>query len=595
MKKIIVAIVFATLLASPILLRPGKKSQSGRNTAIGQQSAFLQYGFYLDEVSKQAGINFNHQSPVLDKKIKHILPQIASVGASVSICDFDNDGWNDIYFTNSRTGTQNALYHNQRDGKFLEVGVDMGVADVNKVGSGVSMGSVWGDYNNDGYEDLFLYKWGKPELFKNDSAKGFTNVTDETGLPGWLNVNTAIWLDFNNDALLDLFVGGYYQEKTDLWNLSTTKFMPESFEYANNGGRNYLLKNQGDGTFKDVTIEYGLISTKWTLAAGATDINGDLYPELVIANDYSVDEFYLNIEGKKFLEIGKDVGMGFAPKSGMNITFGDVENTGELGIYISNITEMGVLLQGNNLWTLEIDESGLSYNNVARSKGVESGGWSYGAQFGDLNNDGNLDIYVANGFISGQKGTSYWYDYTKISGGNNAIISDAMNWPPMDGKSQSGYQQNKIWVNSSDGIYKDVSVDVSMEMALDSRSVAFADLWNRGVLDVVVANQNSVPLVYKNRVDSTNHWIDFDLKGTISNRSAIGAKLELYWDGKKQIQTITGGIGFSSQNQQRIHFGIGKSRQVNQVKIYWPSGVVQILEKPAIDKVHEITEAREII
>jgi len=589
------AIVFAALLGSPILLKPKKENQPGKNTAKGKESVIQKYGFYLEEVNDQTGIDFLHQSPILDEKIQHILPQIASMGASVSICDFDNDGWNDIYFTNSLTGSQNALYHNQKNGRFLEVGNNLGVADLNKDGSGVSMGSVWGDYNNDGYEDLFIYKWGKPELFKNDSGNGFIRVTKDSGLPEWMNANTAIWLDINNDGLLDLFIGGYYDGNTDLWNLTTTRFMPESYEYANNGGRNYLLKNQGDGTFKDVTIEYGITSTKWTLAAGSADINGDLYPELFIANDFGVDEFYMNIDGNKFLEIGKEVGLGFTPKSGMNIAFGDVDNTGELGIYISNITEMGVLLQGNNLWVLEISERGLSYNNVARSKGVELGGWSYGAQFGDLNNDGYQDLYVANGFISGKKGTSYWYDYTKISGGTKAIISDASNWPAMEGKSQAGYQQNMIWVNSSDGIYEDVSREVCGEKTLDSRSVVFADLWNRGVLDVIVANQNNVPLIYRNRTDSTNHWIDFELKGTISNRSAIGAKVELHWDDQKQLQTLTGGIGFSGQNQHRIHFGTGKSNQVDLVKIYWPSGVLQVLENPAIDKVHEITEERKII
>lgn len=587
------AIVFASLLGSPILLKPENETQIDINSSIGKQTAIEHYGFFLEEVNDQTGIDFLHQSPILDEKISHILSQIASMGASVSICDFDNDGWNDIYFTNSMTGSQNALYHNQKDGRFLEVGNNLGVADLNKEGSGTSMGSVWGDYNNDGYEDLFIYKWGKAELFKNDSGKGFIRVTKDSGLPEWMNANTAIWLDINNDALLDLFIGGYYDENIDLWNLTTTKIMPESYEYANNGGRNYLLKNQGDGTFKDVTIEYGITSTKWTMAAGSADMNGDLYPELFIANDYGVDEFYMNIEGKKFLEIGKAVGLGFTPKSGMNISFGDVNNTGELGIYVSNITEMGILLQGNNLWVLEISEGELSYNNVARTKGVELGGWSYGAQFGDLNNDGYQDLYVANGFISGKKGTSYWYDYTKISGGTKAIISDANNWPAMEGKSQAGYQQNMIWVNSSDGIFEDVSREVCGEKTLDSRSVVFADLWNRGVLDVVVANQNNTPLIYRNRIDSTNHWIDFELEGTLSNRSAIGAKVELHWDNKLQLQTITGGIGFSGQNQHRIHFGIGKSNQVDLVKIYWPSGIVQLSENPAIDMVHQIIEGRE--
>ena len=588
--KVLVALVFVLLLASPILLKPDKREGLKQDSKL-EARAIKDYGFYLQDITLQAGVDFRHQSPILDKKIKHILPQIASMGASASVCDYDNDGWNDIYFTNSRTGSLNALYHNNQDGSFTDVAGKLGVADLNKKGTGVSMGAVWGDYNNDGYEDLFVYKWGKSELFRNNAGKGFERVTEKCSLPDWANTNTAVWLDVDNDGLLDLFVGAYYKESINLWKLTDTKIMPESYEYANNGGRNYLLKNQGDGTFKDVTFDYGLNSTKWTLAAGAVDMNGDNYPELIIANDYSIDEYYMNEGGKKFKEVSKEVGIGFTPKSGMNISFGDVDNTGQLGIYISNITQMGILLQGNNLWMPEITDGALTYKNVARLKGVELGGWSYGAQFGDLNNDGLLDLYEANGYISGRKGVSYWYDYSKVSGGNKSIISDAANWPAMEGKSQSGYQQNMIWVNRG-GVFDDASTKVCAAMTKDSRSVVFADLWNRGVLDVIVANQNNSPLIYKNDVDSTNHWVDFDLQGTGSNRDAIGAKVELYWAGQKQVQALTGGIGFCGQNQHRIHFGIGKSTNVDKAVIVWPSGKEEMIKNPAVDQMHKIVETR---
>jgi enediyne biosynthesis protein E4 len=591
--KILTIALFVTLLAGSALVSHIAAFQDDEHHHPHDEQASLEkYGFYLEpQDNRSIGINFRHECPELDPKLNNIAPQIASMGAAVSIVDVDNDGWNDIYFTNSRTGSPNALYHNLHNGKFEDIAPQMGLADVNQKGTGVSMGAVWGDFDNDGFEDLFLYKWGKPELFHNIGGKKFVNITEGSGLPNWVNANCAIWFDFDNDGKLDLFLGGYYNENIDLSHITSTKIMPESFRYANNGGRKYLFRNLGNGKFKDVTAEYGLTSTKWVLAAGAADLNGDGYPELYVADDYNVDELYVNEKGQRFVERGKQAGIGNIPKSGMSVSFGDINNNGTLGIYTTNITEPGVLIQGNNYWQPKNNSNGSpSFVNLAQLSGIENAGWSYGAQFGDLNNDGFIDIYAANGFISGKKGTSYWYDYTKVTGGNSSIIGDAANWPDMQGKSQSGYQQNKIWLNNSNALFEDVSDKVCPYVTFDSRAVAMADLWNRGVLDVVVADQNDVPLIYKNHFQNTSHWIDVDLHGTLSNADAIGAKVELDWDGKKQMQIVSGGIGFSAQNQHRIHFGMGKNTRAGRLIIYWPSGKVYTMENPPIDQLHVITE-----
>ncbi len=597
--KILTIALFVTLLAGSALVSHIAAFQDDKhNHPFDEKAALKKYGFFLEpEDNRSIGINFRHECPELDPKLNNIAPQIASMGAAVSIVDVDNDGWNDIYFTNSRTGSPNALYHNLHNGKFEDIAPQLGLADVNQKGTGVSMGAVWGDFDNDGFEDLFLYKWGKPELFHNIGGKKFVNVTEGSGLPNWVNANCAIWFDFDNDGKLDLFLGGYYNENIDLGHITSTKIMPESFRYANNGGRKYLFKNLGNGKFRDVTAEYGLTSTKWVLAAGAADLNGDGYPELYVADDYNVDELYFNQKGQRFVERGKQAGIGNVPKSGMSVSFGDINNNGALGIYTTNITEPGVLIQGNNYWQPKTTTDGSpSFVNLAQLSGIENAGWSYGAQFGDLNNDGYMDLYAANGFISAKKGTSYWYDYSKVTGGNASIIGDAANWPDMQGKSQSGYQQNKIWLNNSSGLFEDVSDKVCPYITFDSRAVAMADLWNRGVLDVVVANQNNVPLIYKNHAPDannspdTNHWIDVDLHGTLSNADAIGAKVELDWDGKKQMQIVSGGIGFSAQNQHRIHFGMGKTTKADRIIIYWPSGKVYTMENPPIDQLHVITE-----
>ncbi len=593
--QLLVSAFFIMLLSVPILLglksKPAEKVQTNVQT---KNAAIDLFGFYLEEVNDEIGVDFVHQSPTLDAKLDHILPQIASVGASVSVCDFNKDGWNDFYLTTSKRGAHNALYKNLTDGTFENVADELGVGNINLAGTGVSMGSVWADVNNDGFEDLFVYKWGKPELFLNYNGQEFENISSDAGLPDWINSNAAIWFDYNNDGNIDLMIGGYYKAQIDLWNLENSLIMPESFEYANNGGRNYLMENKGDGTFRDVTFEKGFTSTRWTLALGAMDIDKNGYMDLFIANDYSVDELYLNLDGSKFIEIGKESKIGYAPKSGMNVSMADVKNDGNFSIYVSNITEMGILLQGNNFWQRDESADQIAYNNKAGAMGVELGGWSYGSQFGDLNNDGFQDLYLANGFISATKNNSYWYDYSKITGGNKTIISDARNWPAMEGRSQSGYQSNKIWMNGKEGIFADVSEYVSEMPSYDSRAVAMADLWNRGVLDVIVANQNNKVVVLKNHIQEGNNWIGVNLQGTLSNTSAIGAKVTLVWDNHSQSQLVSGGIGFSAQNQRAIHFGIGKSTAIKKLIINWPSGHEQVIESLEVNKIHNIKEENEI-
>lgn len=589
--RFVLSIFFLVLLATPFIIRRVSSQRQTARTKLDASAALARHGFYLQEVARSAGVDFVHQAPTLDPKLDGIMPQVASMGASVSIVDFDRDGWSDIYVTNSAEGSKNALYRNQHNGTFKDVAPELGVADVNKPGTGVSMGVVWGDYDNDGYEDLLLIKWGRPELFHNDGGHGFTRVTDQAGLPKWINANTAVWFDYDGDGLLDLFIGGYYPEDVDLWHLSTTKIMPDSFEYAKNGGRKYLFHNLGNGRFEEVSEKLGINSRRWSLAASAVDLRGTGHPDLFVANDYGVSELYLN-DGKKFHEAGDATGIGFAPKSGMNVAFGDVMNQGRYAVYVSNISEEGVLIQGNNLWVPKEGAAGnaLKFENLARDIGVELGGWSFGAQFGDLNNDGNIDLYLTNGYVSLDRNRSYWYDFSKVAGGNSTIIGDAKNWPDMNGRSLSGYQQKRVWVNDGAGRFVDVAQAVGVTDTYDGRSVALADLWNRGVLDVVVANQRGPLLIYKNTVVAGNKWVEFQLEGTKSNRSAIGAEVTVFWNGRKQVQEVSGGSGFAAQNQRRLHFGLGSDPQIEKAVIRWPSGKIQELDGFAPGEMYTVKE-----
>ncbi|TVQ65924.1 MAG: CRTAC1 family protein [Balneolaceae bacterium] len=596
-KQVVVTLLFVLMISVPFAMKKADEIMNPLFTG-NMEEVIERYGFFLEEITEQAGFRHVHRRATVDEKLHHILPQISSVGASVSIVDFNRNGLPDIYLTSSEFGTLNSLYKNNGDGTFVNVAEEMGVADLNIPGLGASMGAIWGDYNNSGFEDLFVYRWGRPELFRNENGTGFTRVTEGSGLPAHINANTAVWLDYNNNGYLDLFVGGYYHEDVDLFNLSDTRMMPDSYEYATNGGLNYLFENQGDGTFLDVSERVGLhASRRWTLAAAAADLNDSGYQDIILANDYGVDEIFINMGGEYFFNTGQEAGLGFVPKSGMSVGIGDILNQGLYSIYITNISEAGVLMQGNNLWVPGRGgtEQVPRYRNLAGSMGVEIGDWAYAGKFVDLNNNGYLDLYVANGYVSDTPDTDYWYDYARVVGGNRNVIIDANNWPAMNGRTFSGYQANRIWMNDGAGRFQEVARNVGGELRKDSRSVAYADLFGDGSLDLVIASQNQGVTVYKNHADPQHNWISFELTGTKSNRSAIGTTILLYSGERVTKKYVSGGDTFSSQSQRPVHFGLGSSDHVDRVEIRWTSGWIQTVYQPGINQLHRITESDEPI
>jgi hypothetical protein len=591
-KRTFVTMLFVGMLVGPAVYyrlssHAGWRSEASR--PVESKELLQRYGFVLHESARGAGLDFKHQPPRIDSRLDHIGPQVAAMGASIAVVDYDRDGFYDFYVTNSAPGTRNCLYRNQGNGTFTDVADRVGLADLNQDGTGACMGSVWADMDNDGYEDVVVFKWGTVELFRNDKGESFECISQSAGMPAWANVGCATWLDYDRDGWIDLFLAGYWPDDVRLERLEHTRVMPESFEYATNGGRKWLLRNLGNGCFEDVTRQAGIDSTHWTLAVVAADLNYDAYPDLFLANDYGVSELYVNQGGTRFVESGKESGVGYAPKSGMNAAVGDVLNQGRLAVYVTNISEEGVLIQGNNLWMPASDGS-LRFDNLASVMGVELGGWSFGAQFGDLNNDGFVDLYLTNGYFSGDQGTSYWYDFSQIAGGHTRIISDARNWPAMNGRSLAGYQSKRVWLNDGNGQFQEVAQFVGVTDRLDGRAVALADLDNRGALDVLIANQRGPLLLYRNQVAPDRHWIAFELEGTRSNRSAIGAQVRVYWNGQEQLQELLAASGFAAQNQRRLHFGLGHHAQVDRVTIRWPSGQEQTLERPQVDQAIRVRE-----
>jgi enediyne biosynthesis protein E4 len=545
-------------------------------------------GFVLRDETAAAGIHFVHRRPTFDRRIANIEPHVAALGAAVSVTDFDADGWPDLYFTNSRFGEPNALYRNRGDGTFEEVAARIGLADLNRPGEGVSMGSVWGDFDNDGYEDVLVYRYGYLALLRNLRGRRLEDVTVAAGLRRWVNSNGAIWFDYDRDGLLDLYVTAYFREEVDLWNLATTRIMHNSFEFATNGGKNLLFRNLGGGKFEDVTDRMGVGSTRWTLAAGSADFNEDGWPDIYLANDYGPEELYLNDRGRRF--VLTTAGLESESKSGMSVTVGDAFNRGRLDVFVTNISERGYLFQNNNLRLNQLREQS-RFTNIADAT-VADAGWAWGAQFGDLNNDGSNELFVANGFISADEDKSYWYAMSKIGGANRNLFEDAGSWPAFGNASLSGYQPSRVYLNAGLGGWVDVAAAVGVHDRYDGRAVAFVDLSNRGVVDVVVANQNQPAVLYRNYPDTANHWIAFALTGTRSNRSAIGAEVVVESADLTQRRVVDGGMGFAGQNDRRLHFGLGDRERVDRVVVYWPSGRRQVLRNPVVDQFHAVIEPR---
>jgi len=542
--------------------------------------------FHFEEVAEEIGLGFQHRAAELDPRIQHIQPHIMGVGAAVSASDVDGDGHTDLYVANSAFDAPNALFMNRGDGTFFENARAAGIADLNVRGRGVSMGSIFGDVDNDGDEDLFVYRYGYTAFFANDGDGTFTDRTRESGLERWINSNTATWIDVDRDGFLDLFVGGYYRAEVDLWNVESTQIMHDSQDFAHNGGRNHFFKGRGDGTFEDVSERYGIGGDRWTMACSIADFDRDGWMDLYVANDYNAEQLFRNVEGQRFLET--DVGLGHDSKSGMSVHFGNVRNDGRFSVFVTNISRRGYVFHGNNLRENRMDDAG-QLVQTSRGATVDTG-WAWGARFADFDNDGLEDLFVVNGFVSANPERDYWYYAGKLATGSGRIIADAANWTPFEDRSQSGFERSVVLRNIGRGTFEDVAGAVGVDDVLDGRAIITGDFRGVGAQDVVIANQKGPLLYYRNHPNPDNGWVSLELVATRSNRSAIGAEVVLEWGDQRALRIVEGGGGFSSQGDRRLSWGLGAHTGNVRATVHWPSGRKQVVDDLALRTLHRIEE-----
>jgi hypothetical protein len=562
--------VIAVISASVAALRSA--------TAAGGQPWF-------EDVTHKAGINYRHHPRQFNNRYAAIMQGYARLGAAVAVGDYDNDGFEDIFVTDSCAGCENHLYHNNGDFTFSDVARAAGVADGNDE-ENASAAALWFDYNNDGLLDLFVVRFGHSILYENLGNGQFRDITKAAGLDRYMNAVKAIAFDYDHDGYPDLFIGSYFQP-TDIFHPNTPRFFPESFENANNGGGVTVFHNNRDGTFTDVTERVGVLTTGWTLDLGHGDANNDGQEDLYVANDFGTDRFFKNNGNGTFTDKTQTV-IGFDTKKGMNVDWADYNNDGCLDIYVTNVYD-DYMKECAMLWHNMGDGT---FTDVSQEVGTCDTGWGWAAKFFDYDNDGWLDLYVVNGWVSAGS-ENYVPDIYAMLIRPGVDLADARNWPPIGNKSMSGYEKKRLFHNVGGEFFKEEAARHGLDSTKDGRGIAVADFDNDGRLDLLVTNADDEPNLYRNILPTGAHWISFVLEGTKSNRFAIGAQIRLTAGGKTYLSYVNGGNGFASQSTMHVHFGLGSVTNVDRVEVRWPSGLRQVFSGPPADHLYRIVEGQE--
>jgi hypothetical protein len=526
------------------------------------------------EIGAKAGLRNIHHTRVYKGRNADVLRMFTSGGAAAAVGDYNNDGFDDIFVTDSDTDRPNHLFRNNGNLTFTDVAEEVGVTGGNDSFSIVS-DALWFDYDNDGRQDLLVARFGRPILYHNEPNGKFKDVSAISGLNKFGNTIAVIAFDYDNDGFLDLMFGNYFQA-VSLLELKNPKVLPNDLDNADNGGGVTLWHNMGNGSFIDVTENAGFGKhTGWTLDLGHGDFNNDGLQDVYLACDYGTDRIYFNNGDGTFRDMTEKA-IGFDTKKGMNVDVADYDNDGWLDIYVTNITDE-YMKECNMLWHNNGDGT---FTDLSKETGTCETLWGWAAKFGDFDDDGWQDLFVVNGLRSAGK-ENYIPSLVKMITTPGIDFSDVNSWPDIGNMTWSGYQKKKLFRNLGSHAFKEISAEAGVDNEFDGRGIGMADFDNDGRLDLYQTNANQPALLYHNvSKDDVGNWVQLRLIGKNSNRDGVGARVKLRANGLAQVREVDGGNGYSGQSMRRVHFGIGPASQVDSLEVRWPSGLVENLSVP---------------
>lgn len=544
--------------------------------------------FQLTEVSKKSGVLNKHSTFFVHPSLAKMQPYLAGTSASVAVVDYDNDGWPDLYVNNSEIGSKNRLFHNNKNGTFTDLAEQVHIANVNRPYP--SYRPIFFDFDNDGYKDLLLLSYC-PRFFRNTGGS-FSEVSN-IGIECGMYAAAGALVDFNGDGYLDLVLAPYEEKDLIFSPPKDLRVLPDNFIAATNGSPIYVFENQSGKKFRRIENKLGMNHLGWHNALGTYDIRGSGRSDLWFAVEFGPEKLYFN-EGKfKIRDSSPSLLRKNFSRNGMGVEIADIDNDGHPIVVTSHIYVSGQKVGGNTAWKWRKEGE---FEEISRERGLNNCGWAWGAKFVDLDNDGNLDLVMGNGFISANPKKSYWYPLNTIDASDRKIVSDLNYWPAIKDASLAGYQRACIFLNLGNGHFVDVASATSMVDDLsDERAVAVVDFYNNGSQSLAIANQKQDFKLYRVDQLNKNSWIGFRLTGTRSGRDAFGTKITLtLQDGRtlsRQLQPLN---GYNSQSDARLHFGLGADAIIQSMRLVWPSGREQIFNGAsfAVNQYHSITEPK---